>query len=71
MGSITDSLTSVGDLYPTAKMRWHNGVHNYTTCTTGDVGAYDARRLANLGIGPTEPPTPTWSAISGRFKSFI
>jgi len=20
---------------------------------------------------PTEPPTPTWSAISGRFRSFI
>src|SRR5271156_1458897 len=52
-GSIFDSLTSVGDLYPTATLRWNNGVNNYMTYITGDipVGAYDPNRLANLGIG--------------------
>ena len=52
-GSISDSLTSVGDLYPMMTLKWNNGVHNYMTYVTGDipVGAYDPSRLANLGIG--------------------
>jgi hypothetical protein len=53
MGSIGDSITSVGDLYPMATLKWNAGVHNFMTYVTGDipVGAYDPARLANLGIG--------------------
>ena len=53
MGSISDSLTSVGDLYPMVSMKWHDGVNNWMTYLTGDipVGAYDPNRLSNLGIG--------------------
>ena len=52
-GSIGDSITSVGDLYPQATLKWNAGVHNFMTYATGDipVGAYDSSRLANLGIG--------------------
>ena len=52
-GSISDSLTSVGDLYPMMTLKWNNGVHNWMTYVTGDipVGAYDPNRLANIGIG--------------------
>jgi hypothetical protein len=52
-GSIGDSITSVGDLYPQATLKWNAGVHNFMTYLTGDipVGAYDPARLANLGIG--------------------
>jgi hypothetical protein len=52
-GSIGDSLTSVGDLYPMATLKWNAGVHNFMTYVTGDipVGAYDSTRLANIGIG--------------------
>jgi hypothetical protein len=53
MGSISDSITSVGDLYPQATLKWNAGVHNFMTYVTGDipVGAYDPARLANLGMG--------------------
>ena len=52
-GSIGDSLTSVGDLYPMATLKWNAGVHNFMTYVTGDipVGAYDPGRLTNIGIG--------------------
>jgi hypothetical protein len=52
-GSISDSLTSVGDLYPQATLKWNAGVHNFMTYVTGDipVGAYDSSRLSNLGLG--------------------
>ena len=52
-GSIADSLTSVGELYPMATVKWNAGVHNFMTYLTGDipVGAYSSTRLANLGIG--------------------
>ncbi len=52
-GSISDSLTSVGDLYPMMSLKWHDGVHNWMTYVAGDipVGAYDSNRLANIGIG--------------------
>ena len=53
MGSIGDSITSFGDLYPMATLKWNAGVHNFMTYVTGDipVGAYDPNRLANIGIG--------------------
>jgi hypothetical protein len=52
-GSIADSLTAFGDLYPKATIRWNAGVNNYMTYVTGDipVGAYSPTRLSNLGIG--------------------
>jgi hypothetical protein len=52
-GSISDSLTSFGDLYPMATLRWNNGVNNWMTYVTGDipVGAYNSSDLANIGIG--------------------
>jgi hypothetical protein len=53
MGSISDSLTAFGDLYPTASLKWNAGVHNWMTYVTGDipVGAYDANRISNVGLG--------------------
>jgi hypothetical protein len=53
MGSIGDSITSVGDLYPMMTLKWNSGVNNYMTYVTGDipVGAYDPSRIANLGLG--------------------
>ena len=52
-GMREDALVSAGDLYPTIKLKWNNGVHNYMVYGAGDipVGAYDPNRLANLGIG--------------------
>jgi hypothetical protein len=52
-GGRSDSIIGIGDLYPTASLRWNQGVNNYMTYLTGDipVGAYDPNRLANLGIG--------------------
>src|SRR5258707_5721037 len=53
MGMLEDSLTSYGDLIPTASLRWNQGVNNYMVYVTGDVpvGDYRPERLANLGIG--------------------
>jgi len=52
-GSISDSLTGFGDLYPQATLKWNQGVHNFMTYLWGDipVGAYDSTRLSNIGIG--------------------
>ena len=52
-GQISDALTGVGDLYPTASLKWYAGVNNYMVYMTGDipVGAYDSTRLSNIGIG--------------------
>ncbi|MBR0739505.1 transporter [Bradyrhizobium liaoningense] len=52
-GTISDSLTSVGDLYPMLTLKWNNGVNNWMTYLTGDipVGAYDPNRLSNIGLG--------------------
>jgi hypothetical protein len=52
-GMLSDSLTSYGDLAPTATLRWNQGVNNYMVYVTGDIpaGDYSPTRLANLGIG--------------------
>jgi hypothetical protein len=52
-GSINSSVTGFSDMYPSAALKWNNGVNNYMIYGTGDipVGAYDSTRLANLGIG--------------------
>jgi hypothetical protein len=36
-GTLEDSLTSYGDLYPTATLRWNNGVNNYMAYVSGDA----------------------------------
>ena len=52
-GSMSDSRSGFGDLYPMATIKWHQGVNNYMTYLTGDipVGSYDPTRLSNFGIG--------------------
>lgn len=52
-GERCDNRTGFGDLLPQATLKWNDGVDNYLAYVTGDipVGAYDADRLANLGIG--------------------
>jgi hypothetical protein len=52
-GSISDSVTGFGDLYPMASLRWNSGVNSWMTYVTGDipVGAYNSSNLANLGVG--------------------
>lgn len=49
----TDTVNGFTDLYPVASIAWTQGVHNWMTYATGDipVGAYDSKRLANIGIG--------------------
>jgi hypothetical protein len=51
--SIGNTVSGVGDLYPQATLKWHQGVDNFMIYGTGDipVGTYSATSLANLGIG--------------------
>jgi len=51
--SISSSVSGLSDLYPSASLKWNDGVNNFMIYGTGDipVGAYDSTRLANLGIG--------------------
>ena len=51
--SRSDSVTGGTDLYPFASLAWNKGNDNWMVYLTGDipVGAYNAERLANLGIG--------------------
>jgi hypothetical protein len=52
-GTISQTTTGFGDLYPLVIMRWNNGVHNWMVYGTGDipVGDHSATNLANIGIG--------------------
>jgi hypothetical protein len=52
-GSISQTTTGFGDLYPQAIIRWNNGVNNWMVYGTGDipVGDYNSSNLANIGIG--------------------
>jgi hypothetical protein len=52
-GTISQTTTGVGDLYPQAIIRWNNGVNNWMVYGTGDipVGDYSSSNLANIGIG--------------------
>jgi hypothetical protein len=49
----SDSVRGGTDLYPIAALYWNSGNNNAMAYLTGDipVGAYDAKRLANIGIG--------------------
>ena len=59
-GSQSDTLDSVGDLYPTAALKWSRGAHNFMAYMMAGVpvGSYEANRLANLG-------TNHWSLDAG------
>lgn len=52
-GSQSDRLFGVGDLYPTATLKWNRDVHNVMVYATAavPVGAYDPDRLAAMGAG--------------------
>ncbi|WP_374063703.1 isochorismatase family protein [Cupriavidus sp. DF5525] len=52
-GAQSDSRTGVSDLYPLGTLKWNHGVHNFMAYTMMGipVGAYDANRLANIGLG--------------------
>ena len=52
-GALSDAVWGFGDLYPQISLKWNKGVHNFMTYVTGDVpvGAYEANRLSNIGIG--------------------
>ena len=52
-GMLEDSLTSYGDLAPTAALLWSHGVNNYAVYVTGNipVGDYSPTRLVNIGLG--------------------
>src|SRR5262249_12488709 len=51
--SISDSVSGFGDLYPQATLKWNQGTNNFMIYVMGGipVGAYDSKRLSNLGIG--------------------
>ena len=52
-GSISDSETGFGDIFPNASIKWNAGVHNYMTYVSGGipVGTYNSSNLANVGLG--------------------
>jgi len=51
--SRSDTLYAGSDLYPIASLAWTRGNENWMAYLTGDIptGAYQASRLANVGIG--------------------
>ena len=51
--SISDNATGVGDLYPQASLKCHQGNNNFMIYGTGDipVGTYSSSSLTNFGIG--------------------
>ena len=84
-GSIGDSMTAFGDLFPTASLRWNHGVHNFMTYVTANVplGAYDVNRQASVGLGRwaidggvgytwfDEAKGPELTAVAGLTYNFI
>ena len=52
-GSQSDQVFGLGDLSPTASLKWNRDVHNFMVYATAGipVGAYDPTRLAALGLG--------------------
>ena len=67
MGSFGDSITSFGDLYPQATLKWNAGVNNFMTYLTGDipVGAYDppASPISASATPPSTAAAATPSSI--------
>jgi len=81
----SSTVFGAADLYPTATLKWNQGVNNFMTYITGDipVGSYDSDRLANLGIGHAaidagggytyfNPQTGNeFSAVAGATYNFV
>jgi hypothetical protein len=65
-GSRSDTVEGVGDLYPSASLKWNRGNHNYMAYTMAGVpvGAYSADQLANLG-------TNHWSWDAGGGYTYL
>jgi hypothetical protein len=65
-GSESDTLTSVGDLYPSYALRWNNGVHNSVVygMLGVPVGSYEVNRLVNIG-------TNHWSVDIGGGYTYL
>ena len=65
-GSLTDSRTGIGDLYPTASLKWNRDHHSFMLYTMGGVpvGDYSTSRLANLG-------TNHWALDVGGGYSYL
>jgi hypothetical protein len=65
-GQRTDVLSGFGDPIWMGSLKWNQGVDNYLVYLTGNfpVGAYEARRLANLGLGH-------WSIDGGAGYTYL
>ncbi len=65
-GFNSDQIYGFGDLTPTASLKWTSDVHNFMVYTTANVpvGAYQANRLASLGIGH-------WAADGGVGYTYL
>ena len=65
-GGQSDTLTSVGDLYPTASLKWNQGSHSWMAYTMAGVpvGSYEVGRLANIG-------TNHWSLDAGGGYTYL
>lgn len=52
-GTLEGSLTSYGDLAPSAVLFWNHGINNYAVYVTGNVpvGDYNPIRIPNIGLG--------------------
>jgi hypothetical protein len=61
-----DTMTGIGDLYPLAALKWSVGPHNVMAYAMPSipVGAYDANRIAGLGLGH-------WSIDGGLGYTFM
>jgi hypothetical protein len=65
-GAESDSTTGFADLYPSASLRWNNGVHNsmiYTMLGV-PVGSYKVGQLANIGLNH-------WSVDAGGGYTYL
>ena len=65
-GGQSDTLTSVGDLYPTASLKWNQGSHSFMAYTIAGVpvGSYEVGRLANIG-------TNHWALDAGGGYTYL
>lgn len=65
-GEERDSNTDIGDLFPSATLRWNHGVHNSMAylMAGAPVGEYEVGRLANIG-------TNHWSLDAGGGYTYL